>query len=134
MDMTQQIADGHGYLGYVVAAALLGSLARAAIARSRGEEFSAGAARLAGLLLALQFVYGIAVYVMGEYWSAEPLLAYLHPLAMLGGVALAGIATARAREAADAPGAWGAIVRFHAAAAVLVVVGVVAAVVATPGS
>lgn len=128
MDLSQQIADGHGYLGYVVAAALLGSLARAAIARARGEDYSSGAARLAGLLLALQFVYGIAVYVMGEYWRADALLAYVHPLAMLGGVGLAGVATARARDAGDAVAAWGAIVRFHALAAILVVLGVVAAV------
>lgn len=134
MDLTQQIADGHGYLGYVVAAALLGSLARAAIARGRGETYSAGPARLAGLLLALQFVYGIIVYVAGAYWQADALLAYLHPLAMLGGVALAGIATARARDAADAVAAWGAIVRFHTLAALLVVLGIIAAVAGTPGT
>lgn len=128
MDLTQPIIDGHGYLGYVVAAAVLGSLGRAAIARSRDEQYGEGAARLAGLLLALQFVYGLVVYGIGGYWSASPLLAYVHPLAMLGAVATAGMATGRAGRAASPAESWSEILRFHGIAVVLVVVGVVSAI------
>lgn len=127
MDLTQPIIEGHGYLGYIVAAAVLGSLVRAAVARSRGEAYSSGAARLAGLLLALQFVYGLVVYGAGGYWDAGPLVAYVHPLAMFAAVGVAGAATARAGRAVDSTAAWGEVLRFHGAAVVLVVLGVVAA-------
>ena len=127
MDLTAEIAAGHGYLGYVVAAAVLGSMARAAVARGRGEEYSSGAARLAGLLLALQFVYGLLVYVTGSYWEAGPGLAYVHPLAMFAAVGAAGVATGRAGRATSASAAWAEVLRFHGIATALVVVGIVAA-------
>ena len=127
MDLTQQIADGHGYLGYIVAAAVLGSQVRAMVARNRGEEYSSGAARLAGLLLALQFVYGLIVYVSGSYWNFGWLVAWVHPLLMLGAVGAAGAATARAGRAETAHAAWTEIFRMHLAASVLVILGIGAA-------
>lgn len=127
MDLNAEIINGHGYLGYVVAAAVLGSLVRAVVGRSRGEPYGEGAARVAGLLLALQFVYGLVVYAIGGYWDAGASLAYVHPLAMLAAVATAGIATARAGRAGDPADAWQQVIVFHGASVVLVVIGVIAA-------
>ncbi len=94
MDLVQEIANGHGYLGYAVFVVLLGIVVWAVVQARGGAEYSEGAPRLAGLLLALQWVYGILVYVQIEAWGADWPLAYLHPLAMTAAVALAGIATA----------------------------------------
>ena len=126
MDLTRQLADGHGYLGYLVLVALVGVVVWAVVQANRGTDYSEGAPRLVGLLVALQWVYGIITYVSVEAWNAGALLAYVHPLAMTGAVALSGIATSRAKEAAHAD-AWRAIAKFDGIALVLLVVGVGAA-------
>lgn len=126
MDLSAELANGHRLLGYAVFLAVLASVVRAAVAARGTTPYSEGLPRLAGLLLALQFVYGLLVYVQGGYWSAGLPLAVLHPLFMLGGVALAGISTARAKEAEGA-GAWAAIARFQGIALVLVLLGIGAA-------
>lgn len=126
MDLTRQLADGHGYLGYLVLAALVGVVIWGMVQASRGEPYSEGAPRLVGLLVALQWVYGIITYVSVQGWSGGALLAYVHPLAMTGAVALTGIATSRAKDA-DAADAWRAIVLFDGIALGLVVVGIRAA-------
>ena len=127
MDLAREIANGHGYLGYLVGAVVLGVVGWAMVQSRKVAPYSDGAPRLAGLLLALQWVYGIIVYVQVEAWSGDWPLAYLHPLAMTGAVALAGIATARARRAAEPQDAWSTIARLDGIALLLVVVGVWAA-------
>ena len=72
-------------------------------------------------------MYGLVVYGANGYWDAAWPLAYVHPLAMLGAVATAGMATARAARAPNPTAAWGQIVRFHGISALLVVLGVGAA-------
>ena len=57
------------------------------------------------LLLALQWLYGIIVYIQISGWNGDWALAYVHPLAMTGAVAMSGIATSRARALHDAA-AW----------------------------
>lgn len=127
MDLAQEIANGHGYLGYAVFIVLLGVVVWAVVQARGGAEYSEGAPRLAGLLLALQWVYGILVYVQIEAWQGDWTLAYLHPLAMTAAVALAGIATARAGRATDGEGAWMQVARFDGLALLALVVGVWAA-------
>lgn len=127
MDLAGEIANGHEYLGYAVLAAVLGSVAWALVQARGGAAYSEGFPRLVGLLLALQWVYGILVYVQVEAWERAWPLAYVHPLAMTAAVALAGIATARAGRAPEGDGAWMEIVRVHGLALLSVVVGVWAA-------
>lgn len=127
MSLAAQLGDGHGWLGYAVVVVLAASVALAWRRRTAGEPYTEGLPRLAGLLLALQFVYGLLVYVQARAWEAPALLAYVHPVAMLGGVALSGVATARAARADAAPFAWAAIGRFQGAALLLVLIGVGAA-------
>lgn len=127
MDLAAEIANGHGYLGYLVLLALVAIVGLALVRSRQGEPYSEGGPRLVGLLLALQWVYGIIVYVQSGYWDADWPLAYVHPLAMTGAVALSGIATARAGRAADAATAWATIARFQGIALGLVGLGVVAA-------
>lgn len=127
MDLTAEIANGHGYLGYLVLAAVLGLVGYALLQARNGAAYSEGAPRLVGLLLALQWVYGILVYVQISGWNGGPALAYVHPLAMTAAVALAGIATSRARGLQDAQ-AWSTVARLDGIALVLVGIGVVAAV------
>ncbi len=127
MDLAREIANGHEYLGYIVFVALLGVVVWAALKARDGSVYSEGPPRLAGLLLALQWVYGILVYVQLEAWTGDWLLAMLHPLAMTGAVALAGIATARAGRAETPAAAWGAIARLQGIALVLVLIGIGAA-------
>lgn len=131
MDLSAPLAEGHTWLGYAVLAVLAVSVVRAWRARQAAEPYSEGLARLAGLLLALQFLYGALVYVQGSYWSEPALVAYVHPTAMLGALALAGIATARAGRADTAPFAWAAIGRFQGLALILVLLGVGAAAAGT---
>lgn len=127
MDMAREIANGHGYLGYLVLLALVGVVGWALLQARNGAAYSEGPPRLAGLLLALQWVYGIAVYVQGSAWNADWPLAIVHPLAMTAAVALTGIATARAGRATQPTDAWTAIARFQGIALGLVGIGVIAA-------
>lgn len=129
MDLTREIANGHGYLGYLVLVVVLGVVVFALVQSRSETPYSDGAPRLAGLLLALQWVYGIIVYVQIEGWNGAWTLAWLHPLAMTGAVALAGISTARARRETEAAAAWSTIARLLGIALALVVVGVGAAAV-----
>lgn len=127
MDLTREIANGHGYLGYLVLLVLVGVVVWAVLKSRDGTQYTGGAPRLAGLLLALQWVYGIVVYVQVEGWTGSWPLAYVHPLAMTGAVALAGIATARAGRATDAAQSWAAIAKFQGIALLLLIIGVGAA-------
>jgi hypothetical protein len=126
MDVTRQLADGHGYLGYLVLVAVVAVVIWALVQANRGEAYSEGAPRLVGLLVALQWVYGIITYVSVQGWTGGALLAWVHPLAMTGAVAAAGIATGRAKDV-DGVAAWRAIARFDGLALLLIVVGVGAA-------
>jgi hypothetical protein len=127
MNIATEIANGHGYLGYAAFLVVVVSVVRAVMQRRAGADFSDGIAKLAGLFLPLQLIYGIVVYIQGSYWEASWPLAIVHPVAMLTAVALAGVSTAKARKAPDAASAWGAIARFQGAALVLVVIGIGAA-------
>lgn len=128
MDLAAEIANGHGYLGYLVLVVVLAVVGWSLLKARDGSAYSDGAPRLAGLLVALQWVYGIIVYVQIEGWNADWLLAYVHPLAMTGAVALVGIATARAGRAETPTAAWSSIARFQGIALALIGLGVVAAV------
>lgn len=125
MDLTAEIANGHGYLGYLVLAAVLGVVVYALVQARGGAAYSGGAPRLVGLLLALQWLYGILVYIQIGGWNGDWALAYLHPLAMTGAVAVSGIATSRARGMHDAA-AWTTVARFQGIAVALVAIGVLA--------
>lgn len=126
MDLTAEIANGHGYLGYLVLLAILGVVGYALVQARGGAPYSEGPPRLVGLLLALQWLYGIVVYIQIGGWDGGPALAYVHPLAMTGAVALAGIATSRARGLPDAQ-AWTTVARLQGIALGLVAIGVIAA-------
>lgn len=126
MDLTAEIANGHGYLGYAVLLVVLGVVGYALLQARGGTAYSEGPPRLAGLLLALQWVYGIVVYIQIGGWNGGWELAYVHPLAMTGAVALSGIATSRARGVPDRA-AWTTIARFQGIALGLVGIGVIAA-------
>ena len=126
MDLTAEIANGHGYLGYAVLLAVVGVVAYALVQARSGSPYTEGPARLVGLLLALQWLYGIVVYVQIGGWDGGPGLAYVHPLAMTGAVAFAGIATSRARMLPDAK-AWTTIAQLQGIALGLVGIGVIAA-------
>ncbi len=127
MDITAELANGHGYLGYAVFAVVLFSVVWAFVQKGKGAEYKDGTAKLAGLLLPLQLLYGIVVFVQGRYWEGSALIAIVHPLAMLGAVALAGISTARARKAEGDAASWAAIAKFQGIALVLVIIGIGAA-------
>lgn len=126
MDLTAEIANGHGYLGYLVLLAIVGVVAYALVQARNGTAYSDGPPRLVGLLLALQWVYGIIVYIQISGWNGGAALAIVHPLAMTGAVALSGIATSRARTLPDAA-AWTMVARLQGIALGLVGIGVIAA-------
>ncbi len=126
MDLTAEIANGHGYLGYAVLLAIVGIVAYALVQARNGNAYSEGPPRLVGLLLALQWLYGIVVYIQIGGWNGGAALAIVHPLAMTGAVALAGIGTSRARSLPDAK-AWTTVARLQGIALGLVGIGVIAA-------
>ncbi len=127
MNITESLRDGHEYLGYAVFAVVVVSVVRAVMQGRAGAEYSDGLAKLAGMLLPLQLVYGIVIFVQGRFWEGSWLIAIIHPLAMLAAVGLAGASTARARRADSASESWGAIAKFQGIALVLVLVGIGAA-------
>ena len=127
MDLTAEIANGHGYLGYGILLSVVAVVAYALVKARSGEPYTEGPGRLVGLLLALQWVYGIIVYIQIGGWNGDPLLAYVHPLAMTGAVAMAGIATSRARILPDEK-AWTTVARVQGIALGLVGIGVLAAI------
>lgn len=127
MDLAAEIANGHGYLGYAVLAVLAGTVGWAVVQARSGGEYGDGAPRLAGLLVALQWLYGIVVYIQRAAWGADWPLAYVHPLAMTAAVGLVGIATARARRATEAQVAWMQVARLQGFALVSIIIGIWAA-------
>ena len=122
--MTAMLADGHRWLGYLTFLLVLGSVVFAFTRARAGVAYEDGFPRIVGLVLALQVVYGLVLYGVGGYWDAAPMLAYVHPVLMVGAVGLGGVATSRARDAAGDAASWQAITRFHGLALVAVLAGI----------
>lgn len=95
----------HSLLRWLV---LLGAVAALigygrALARSRLDDVAARLGSLYAMLLGVQFVVGLALWLMQARWSGDDVFrSFIHPLLMLIAVGVASAGTARARRAGSA--------------------------------
>ncbi len=95
----------HRILGYGLSVLVLGTALVAFGRAKNGQEFQGGLYRAVLGLLAVHIVLGVALYTTLQAWEADPLIAYVHPiagvLALGAGQAMVGRAR-RTQMAADA--------------------------------
>lgn len=95
----------HQWTGYLVSVIVL-VVAVIAFGRAKdSREFEPGLYRLTYVLLSLQVLIGLALYGLDGYWTAAPLVAYIHPLLAIAALGAGQALLGRARKtqmAADA--------------------------------
>lgn len=77
----------HTWTGYVVFLVVLATAVTAYSQAKYAREFTPGRYVVALVLLDIQVLIGLVLYTTGQYWDANPEVAYLHPalaLAALG--------------------------------------------------
>lgn len=96
--MVDMLFEAHRGLGYLVAVVLLVS-AVMALGRARdAREFSKGPYTLAMVVLDIQVLLGLMLYGVGQYWEANPLIAYVHPVLALAALGVGHALVGRARR------------------------------------
>src|SRR5689334_10675655 len=92
----------HSYWRWIVLLAALAAIILALLVSS-GSRPWAGAADRAALVFTIamdvQLLIGVIVWVVEQRWTGDVVLGWLHPIAMLGAVALAHIGRVRADRA-----------------------------------
>jgi len=89
----------HSYFRWVVLLIGVAAIVISLLAASGNRPWDTAAERLAfffTLAMDIQFLIGVVVWVSEAKWAGDVVLGWLHPLAMLGAVALAHIGRARA--------------------------------------
>ena len=100
----QWLVDLHSILRWVVLLAALGAVAFAVLAATGARPWDRAAdvlSRIYPVSLDIQVVIGVVLWVWGRQWEQDPVLAWLHPAAMLVAVALAHVGRARADRASS---------------------------------
>ncbi len=92
------IIDIHSWLRWLVLLALIGGAGIGFVRNSRGEPWQAGFFSLAVIVVDVQVLLGIIIWVFNSGWEAGFFFAVLHPLMMLGALAIAHIGLVRARR------------------------------------
>jgi hypothetical protein len=93
----------HSYWRWVVLLVGLGAIVVSLMAASGSRPWDSLADRLSlvfTIAMDIQFLIGVIVWVSESRWSGDVVLGWLHPIAMLGAVALAHIGRTRAERAA----------------------------------
>jgi hypothetical protein len=96
----------HSYFRWVVLVVGIAAIVVSLLAASGNRPWDSTAERLAfffTLAMDIQFLIGVVVWVSEARWGGDVALGWLHPLAMLGAVALAHIGRARAERSTLAP-------------------------------
>lgn len=96
----------HSVFRWVVLAAGLGAIALAAMSAWGGRPWDALSDRLSLLFtisMDVQLLIGIVLWVLERRWTGDPILSFLHPLAMVAAVGLAHVGRRRADRATTAP-------------------------------
>ena len=83
------------WLVLLVSLAALGFALAAAIRNRRWDALSERFSMLFPVALDIQVLVGVLVWVLGQRWSGDPILGWLHPVAMLGAVGLAHVGRRR---------------------------------------
>lgn len=95
--MTDTLALIHTNLGYLVFLAVL----VATFVAFRSTDLDAPVPRVTSLtmvLLDIHVTVGIALYLAGQWWGADPLVAVVHPLLAIAALAAGHIGLGRARR------------------------------------
>ena len=123
--MTETLLTIHRWSGYVVFLVVVAA-AFAAFNRARNAQaFEAPVFSVTAVLVDIQVLLGLALYGTGQYWEVDaPLVAYVHPLVMLGALVSAHIGLARARREQMAAEAHRLVGRWFVIAIVLLVIGI----------
>jgi vacuolar-type H+-ATPase subunit I/STV1 len=98
------VATVHSYWRWVVLLVGLASIVLSVISLTGNRPWDALSDRLAmyfTIAMDVQLLIGIIVWIVEQRWSGDLFLGYIHPLAMIGAVALAHVGRARADRATD---------------------------------
>ena len=95
------IIDIHSWLRWLVLLALIGGAGIGFVRNGRGEPWQEGFFSLAVIVIDVQVLLGIIIWVFNSGWDAGFFFAVLHPLLMLGALAIAHIGLVRARRRND---------------------------------
>lgn len=126
--MDDLLFEAHRGLGYLVAVVLLAS-AVMAFGRARdAREFRRGPYAGAMIALDVQVLLGLVLYGTQEYWEADALIAYVHPVLGLAALGIGHALVSRARKQQQVIDAHRTAGRGLVIALGLVVVGIVVGV------
>lgn len=125
--MAMTLAGIHRAVGYVVFLVLVVALVLAWRDRRGGAAPSLGRVSATMVLVDLHVTVGLVLYVVGQYWTGEALLAYLHPLLAVAALGTGHAGLARARRAQGPAEAGSALTRGLLLTTVLVVLAIGAA-------
>lgn len=129
--MAGAIRSIHEWLGYAVFLLVVVTVVLAWRDGRRGAALAAGRASVTMILVDVHVTVGIVLYVLLRTWeqSANPLVAYLHPLLAIAALGVGHAGLARARRASSGRAANAVIVRAFGLALVLIAgaIGVVSA-------
>lgn len=119
------LATIHQILGYLVFAIVL-AVGFYGLSRAKsGFEFNAQPFSLSVVLLDVQVALGLVLWLVQSRWDfANATFSYIHPLIMIGGLAVAHIGLGRARRERMAVSAWRLAARMLLVAAVIIAVGI----------
>ena len=92
------IIDIHSWVRWLVLLALVGGAGIGFVRNSRGEPWQEGFFSLAVIVVDVQVLLGIIIWIFDSGWEAGFFFAVLHPLLMLGALAIAHIGLVRARK------------------------------------
>ena len=98
------IATLHSYWRWVVLVVGVAAIMLSLLAMTGNRPWDTLTDRLALLFtiaLDIQVLIGIAVWITEQRWTGDLFLGYIHPLLMVGAVALAHVGRARADRATD---------------------------------
>jgi heme A synthase len=120
--MAAAIRNIHEWLGYAVFVLVIVVAVLAWRDARRGSALEAGRASGTMILLDVHVTVGIVLYVLLRTWeqSANPLVAYLHPLLAIAALGVGHAALARARRASNGREANRTIARGFGLAVVLI--------------
>lgn len=94
----------HSYWRWVVLLVAIGAIALSLMSAFGSRPWDSLSSRLSlifTIVMDVQFLIGVIVWVTKSAWSGDAVIGWLHPLAMLGAVALAHVGRARADRATN---------------------------------
>lgn len=100
--MTEWLVTLHSVFRWVVLVAAVGAIGFAAMSAWGGRPWDALSDRLSlifTITMDVQLLIGIVLWVLESRWAGDPILSFLHPLAMIVAVSLAHVGRARSDRA-----------------------------------